>query len=550
MKMDYRQILRTSILLIFLLLGLFLRVNVPYDTLTGVTVAFYFSRADYLEANGKYLKEDSRTLAPYVYKENYPPLPAYIAVPVYKIVKPFGIDFIKFVAYFPLLIYVVTFFAGFVLVKRLYNHDAGLFFSMLLAVTPVAVKSTIKTYYTEEALGILFILFSIYYLIKSEKFDSNFFLAVLFLTLLSLTWQVFLLVDFIIGIVLLLNLKNKKLLAVYSLSILLPLIIGHIASVYIIGLDYSPIYMIKESLITVKEGNEDYFKIAFDRNDLQTPGIKHFFNEFSYFPSFLILAGFVHLLFNFKEAKSKVLVISGVIACIVFFQSLKFRYFAVAPLIIVGAVGAHSLLNLISIKKSQKITLVSVVVFISLIFIWNNVSVPMCDVNLELPPYIQPDNYYPLTFTVKNVGSDPLCDNFTGKQHAFGGIHIEVENATILNVSVYPSDTNMSPKYKVPVRGINWFEAKFNCLPAGQNGTVKIWVLPKNEQVKVNYRCWLPKKNCLEEAPIGLRQAYRADWRNEECIERFPKSGKLCDVNVFAGYFEKKDFYCVSKEIS
>src|SRR3989338_6494991 len=400
----YYNILKVCILLLFLFLGVYLRVKVPYDTLTLNTVAFYFSRAEYLENNGEYLKEDSKTLALYNYKENYPPLPAYIAVPIFKIIKPFGMDFKKFLAYFPVLVYIVTFFVGFVLIKNLYNSDAGLFFSILLSITPVAVKSTIKTYYTEEALGILFIIASVYYLIKSKKIDSNFFFALLFLTLLSLTWQVFLLIDLVIGILFLFNFRNKKLMVIYSVLIICPLIIGHILSVYIIGLDYSPIKMIKESLITLRDGNKDYFRIAFSRVDLLTPGIKHVFNEFGWFISFLILVGFIYLLFNFKEEKNKVLAVSGLVASFAFFYSTKFRYFSMASLIIIGAIGAYSLLNFSLLKKYQKTAIGIITIVIALFFILNKISTPLCSKNLEVPEDMQLGKYYPLTFTVKNIG--------------------------------------------------------------------------------------------------------------------------------------------------
>ena len=50
----------------------------------------------------------------------------------------------------------------------------------------------------------------------------------------------------------------------YGLLALLPFVVGHILSVYIIGLDYSPIYIVNESLITLRDSNKELFKILRD----------------------------------------------------------------------------------------------------------------------------------------------------------------------------------------------------------------------------------------------------------------------------------------------
>lgn len=550
MKKYTYSIFKVSVLLLFLLLGLYLRIRIPYDTLTANTVAFYYSRAEYLENKGSYIKYDDKTFADYKYKENYPPFPAYITVPIYKIVKPFGIDFKRFIAYFPVLIYLVTFFAGFLVMKNLYSQEAGLIFSIILSVTPVAIRSTTKTYYTEEALGMLLIILSLYYIIKSKKFDYNFFLAAIFLTMLSLTWQVFLLVQSMVGILFILSIRNKKLSMMYGALALAPFVIGHILSVYIIGLDYSPIHIVNESLITLRDSDKELFKIAFSRLDLGTPGALHIFNEFGYLISFLILIGFLHLLFNFKEQKNKALLIIGIIAAVAFLTSSKFRYFAFASLGLIAALGAYSLINYNSMKKNQKIALFSIVALLGIFWFLTKINVPKCEVTIDSPLGIEPNKYYPVTFIVKNTGSDPLCDNFTDQRHAFGGIHMEIANVTIINKSSSVQTDNVSLKYRVPILEISWFEAKFDCLKSGETATVTAWVLPHDDKIQVSYRCWFPKRICNRESPLGMRSKYEAEWRDEKCMVRYPNKGELCDAKVFAGYFNKKDFYCYKTEIN
>lgn len=537
--------IKLIVLFIFLIIGIYLRIRIPHETLTANTVAFYFSRAEYFENTGEYLKEDTTTFAGQPYKENYPPFPAYFAVPLYKLAKIFGADFNSYISYFPVLIYLMIFAVGFFIVKDLFSFDAAVIFSILLSITPVAIRATQKNYYTEEALGILFIICSIYYVCKSKRFDFNFFMAAIFLTLLSLTWQVFLLLFFAVGILALINIKNKGLLRIYSLLILLPFLIGHLTSVYLMGIDYSPIYMIKESYITIKEGHKDYFRIAFNRNDLETPGTKNIGSEFGSLPSLLIIIGFITLTFKLKENRSRFLLIIGIIAAASFLQSTKFRYFASAPLLIIGAAGSGSLFNFFSLKKWQKLFILLPIMIVILTLIFRSFAAPSCSVSIDKPEKMEVGKYYPITFIVKNKGLNPQCDNKSG---AFGGIHIEFGNATILNNSVYPAQKNF-PKYRVQFNDFNWFEAAIDCLRSDEKVKVTAWIMPKSENVKLNYRCWLPKKYCLEKAPEGLRPQYSRDWRNEKCIVRYPNSGKQCDVKVYAGYFNRTDFYCISEDL-
>lgn len=538
-------VLKLTVLFIFLVIGLFIRLKVPHETLTGNTVAFYFSRAEHLERTGEYLKEDTTTFAGHPYKENYPPFPAYFAVPLYKLAKIFGVDFSLYISYFPVIIYLMILVGGFFIVKDFFGFDSAVIFSILLSITPVAIRATQKNYYTEEALGIFFIICSIYYVCKSKQFDFNFYMAAFFLTLLALTWQVFLLLFFAVGILALINFRNKRLLLTYSLLIFLPFLIGHITSVYLIGIDYSPIYMIKESYITIKEGHEDYFKIAFNRNDLETPGTKNVAKEFGYLPTLLIMMGFITLTFKLKYNKNRFLLIIGIIAASSFLQSTKFRYFASAPLLIIGAAGSDSIFNFFSLKKWQKLLILLPIIIVVFILIFRSYAAPSCSVSIDKPEKMEVGKYYPIVFTVKNNGFNPKCDN---KSEAFGGIHIEFGNATILNNSVYPIQKKL-PKYRVQFNDFNWFEAVIDCLRSDEEVKITAWIMPKNENVKLDYRCWLPKKYCWEKAPQGLRPQYSRDWRNEKCIVRHPNSGKQCDVNVYAGYFNRTDFHCISEDL-
>ncbi len=535
--------LKFLIVLIFLFVGLYLRTQVPHNTMTANTVAFYFSRAEYLEQTGAYLKEDNTTFAGYSYRENYPPFPAYLSVPTYKVVKIFGVNFNDYISYFPVLLYLVIFFAGFFAVKTLFNLDSAMFFSILFAITPVAIRVTNKNYYTEEALGILFMICSVYFVCKTKKFDFNFAMATFFLALLALTWQVFLLVFFAIGLLAFFSFRNKRIMLAHYCLIILPLILGHIASVYIIGIDYSPISMIEESLITLQEGHEEYFKVAFNRRDLETPGYQNIKNEFGVFTSIMVLAGFAALSFNFKEQKNRFLLFLGAIAGAAFLNSTKFRYFAAGPLLIIGALGSDSLINFFSMKKWHKIVIGLGIGMLLLMFSFKELAAPSCDVSIDAPEDIRAGEYYQVVLTVRNKGFGPECSNQSG---SFGGLHVEFGNATILNYSISPEQSKLI-KYRVQYNDFNWFESVIDCLRPQEEVNVTAWIMPKSNNVKVNYRCWLPRKYCTEEAPVDLRPEYRMDWRNEKCISRHPSKGDICDVKVFAGYINRTDFYCLSK---
>lgn len=534
----------------FFILGLYLRTSMTSDILTGNTVAFYYSRAAYLEKTGSYLKDDNKTFALYPYKENYPPFPALAAIPLYSLIKPFGITFDAFIAYFPVILYLSIFIIGFLIMKSLYDFEAGLFFSIIFSIVPAAINSTIKTYYTEEALGALLLILSAYYIAKSEKVNGKFFLASIFLTLLALTWQVFVMFYFAIILYAILNIKNRKKFFAVLLVVISSLVFAHIISVWIIGIDYSPFQIMRESLITVREGNQPYFKIAFDRTDLNTRGVDNLFNEFGYVASILIFLGLLEQIFNFKENKNKFLLINGVIALSSIIISLKFRYYAMPFLIMAAALGARSLINVQKMKKSQKIfNVMLAIIILVIIFVSTKLIVPSCSVDLNAPASVQKGKYYELTFTMKNNGFDSACDSKYGQEHAFAGLHIEVENAIILNSTYHPRPSNTSLKYRVPYEDVKWLEATFDCINKDMNGSVKVWVMPTAEKIKINYRCWMPKKYCIAAAPQDMRPEYKAVWRNENCMERYPQKGSICMVPVYAGYYKTKDFSCATRQI-
>ena len=544
-------VIKIALILIFFGFGIFLRINAPYNILTNNVVGFYFSRAEYLEINNHNVKEDDNTFAGYPYKENYPPFPAYVSVPIYDLVKIFGVEFETYISYFPVLMYIAIFILGFFLIKSLFDLDTALFFIIIFSVIPAAVYATIKNYYTEEAFGMLLILISIYYLCRIKKFDSNFVFLIVTLTILALTWQVFILINFTILLFMLFYYKNRRVIMLLSLVIILPLVIGHIFSAKIIGIDYSPINMIKESLITVKESGEKHFQIAFDRNNLKTPGYTRIWENFGLLPIFT-LSGFIFLFVNKLEQRNKFILIISMVGLIAFLSSTKFTSFALIPLAITSAVGARSIINLFFLKKPVvKVILILLIFAISIFVIfalYKNTAVPECKVELEAPSDIEKNNYYHVQFSTTNIGFDSKCDNIKGKDHVFGGIHVEFENAIILNSIIKPSQTNLSPKYRVGYENLSWFEALFDCLPRKETVNVSAWIMPKTDSIKINYRCWLPRKYCDSGLPTGLSKIYSSAWRNEDCLERFPKAGKPCQIRVFAGYSGKKDYYCESKE--
>ncbi|MCG2718344.1 MAG: hypothetical protein L6408_05860 [Nanoarchaeota archaeon] len=534
------------LLILILFAGIYIRTDDSFNVMTGNTITFFYARARDLHITNQYPVEDKLNYAPEVFKEDYPPLPAYFTVSLYRISNLFlNTSFYDFILFFPIFMYVILFILGFFIIGNLYNKTAGFFFSALLTIMPAANLLTRKGYYTEEALGVFLILLFFFFFIKSEKKRKYIYPAIIALTLLTLTWQIFILIQ--LG-VLIYFIIYKKGISRYLLILILPLLIGHIISVNIIGIDYSPVYMFKETYMGYKYESTEDFQIAFHRGKLKSMDISRYTEEYSYFGLIFFMLGLFVCAKNFKKPKYSILLIYSILSFIAINKYIKFRFLALVFILILSSIGLDcaykfdifAKLNLGKyVKKYWKIlSILSFIIIIALIPYY--IRDPKCEIDLILPEEnLEIGETYDIILQIRNVGKGALCS-----KTSFSGVHIEVENATIIEKKIQSSTTPAKIIEKSYTSNeADWFEAKFDCLKHNETGIVTFSIKPYTTPVKVNYRCWIPQF-CLKLPPKNINPLYKAAWRNEKCLHRKPSGGSLCRVPVYAGYTEKQDYYC------
>lgn len=549
------KIICFALLLFVMCTGVYVRTEGSPDCITSNTASFFYARARDLQVNNQYPLEDRLNYAPEVFKEDYPPFPAYFAVGVYRLVSFFcNVSFHHFIVILPVLMYVILFVAGFFIVANLYGKLAGFFFAILLTIIPAASLLTQKGYYTEEALGVFLIILFFFFFIKSKKNNKYVYLAITALTLLSLTWQIFLWV--FAGVLVHLMFYRKKL-THHLLILILPLLVGHIISVNIIGLDYSPVYMLKEAYVGYKYESSEDFKIAFDRVDLRPIGFQKYTEDFTYLGLIFSVLGLFVCLKNLKKHEYATLLVYSILGFTAVIKYVKFRFFSLVFIIMLSSLGMSYAYNFDIVtrlrlkgyfkklrKYSKKILKVLVIILLILagILTVQHIRNPECEITLILPEEkIEIGRVYDITLQIENIGEGALC-----RKDAFSGVHIEVENASVLEKKAYSSIT----KGEVAEKGyttdqIGWFEAKFDCLKHNNKGRVTFSIKPYALPVKLNYRCWIPQF-CLRPPPKEILPEFKMAWRNEKCLHRKPSEGSLCSVPVYAGYVEKQDYYCKS----
>jgi len=541
---NHNQLILFLILFFILLFGFYLRVKDVPDKIAINTVSYYYKLSMDLKNENQYPLDYSEGLYPVKYKENSPPFLALFTFFLYKLSSPLHIDFYYFIIYFPLLMYLSLFIFGFIFVANLYNKTAGLFFVVLLSIAHLSVKLTVKGYYTEETLGVLLILFSIFFLIKSEKNSNYVFLAILALTLLQLTWQVFIFVLMGVLILLVIKIKSKKHLIKYLAILILPLLLAHMISIYFIGIDYSPISMFKESYLGVRESNTEDFKIAFDRVKLQPMELESFIESYSHIGAVFLIFGLFICLKNIKQSKYHTILIFTILSMVFLLKYTKFRFFALVPILIMSSIGLEAVLN--KSEKYKKYFILIALIIAGGFLIMANYH-PKCNMELSVPEKMKINETYNITIQVKNTGKNPLCSNkLFDRNRPFGGLHIEVENAKIINKKVHSLFTSVQTMDQYSINDIDWFEVTIDCLKKSAVSKVKFTVRPYKLPIKINYRCWIPDK-CNEKPSEELRPEYRISWRNEKCLQRSPEKGQFCKVKVYAGYREKQDYSCFSE---
>lgn len=567
------KIIKLAVLLTFFFIGVCIRNLRNSGELVNNLSAFYYARTNFLVQNNAYPIHDTNGFAPTVYIENYPPFLSYFTYFIYLLVKIFTeINIYTFVVYYPLIVFALIFVSGFFITKKIFNLNVAIFFTGFLSLTPLSISLTRPTLYTEESLGVLLFLTTFYFLIKSKENCKNLLLAIASLTLLSLTWQMFLFFDILLLLLIFFNLKKFNLVKKYLLILVLPILMAHFISIYIIGIKYSPIGIFYETYLTFKLKNDLNYNIVFSpiftnyRADLTNITFQNFIDSYSPLSLILFPLGMFISLINFRKDSYRITLLAAFLSLIFIIFLEKLRYSMLPFVLIMNSIALQYAYEKISKVRRLKIknirrflkqkiekifhnkiilfSIIMVSVLILIIVFYLITKIPKPYVEISAPEKLELGKDYNVTVKLTNLGEDSLC--FSGHN----GLHIEVENAFIKDIKSVSDFTYAWVPYKGYSNNITWFETKYTCILKGQSASAEFIIEPVNLPVNIYYRAWMPQLYCLYGVPLGMNPKYAAAWRNEKCLHRFPLFyDEECKVPVFAGYTEKQYFSCARKTI-
>lgn len=573
--------------------GFYLRVSNPDSSAAKVynVNAYYFYKSQYLNDHGRLPEKDIWSFAPEAFPENVPPLLAYGTVGAFKLAKLFkpDIDFYGLAMFFPVIVYVLWAFFGFWLVIRLFDSRiCGFIFVGLLAVAPLSFDLTVYGHYTEESLGAFLFFLALVFLIKfiESKKRVFFWLAVFSLTAFYLVWQQFPLFFaglFFIGLIEILKEQagRRRLLFHFMLLAVLPLIFGHLISCCLLGTAYSPVSMIYEAWLGAKDMNSDFIRTAMFRQDWRNLYLDEFIALISLAGWILIGGGFLKSILCRKEPKYKVILIFSVLTLAIAVKFFKSRYLALPSFLLIASSAGELFFNKnqkdwqelagffrppraffarLSSRTKQIFYPAVLILLILLLFFCSCLLFRKKERKLFPLPTIAVssslENFgaggaYKIEMKLANRGGDSFSDPV-----AFGGLHVEVENAEVENIVSWTDhgESQVVIKPDAQRENIYWFEVKCSGLKSAEAAYAWFKIIPKVGPVSIYYRGWLPAEPTFWQrlkTMINLAPEYRNwrnSWRSEDAIRRNPAnddvSREFCPVRVFAAHENLQDFRC------
>ena len=340
-------------LLVLIATGINLRTEAAHKYMTINTATFFFERASYLEKNGRYPTVDETSFAPLTRAEDYPPGLAYAAVTAYRVTKPFHkYNFYEFAAIFPVGMYIVILLAGYWCITKMYSRPAGLIFAALFTILPAAVKLTSALYFTSESVGIFLFLISTFFVIKIEEQPLLYTaLSIISVTFFVLTYQLFIPFLIVIAIVTVTRSERKNLALAYISVLILPLIIGHLISREVVGIDYSPFNVFRELFIGISESKTEHYKMAMGRTKLKPLDLAGYERNFSWIIIPLLFAGLIACIRKIKTTAYLIPLLACIIGMTLAFHYLKYRFIALPFMLVVSAIGWDFLYNILHPDK-------------------------------------------------------------------------------------------------------------------------------------------------------------------------------------------------------
>lgn len=555
------------------------------DIPTNNVASYYFDKSQRLANDGVFPKEDIWDFAPTIHEENAPPFLAYFTAALYKpITLVTDADFYQFAHVFPIFIFGFWLISLFFVFRDFFGVRTALAGAALFSFLPVSVSLTTRGIYTQETLGTWLLFLSVYFLIKLTQETAvrgnKFFLwgGMLVITMLVLTWQQFVIFYGAAALVVFYLFLTKhqyfrNIIARWSVVLLVPLIAGEMISQLFIGIDYSPFGMIGEFFFGLLHYNNPDLILAMSRSDWLNLTWGAFYDHFGILGILLGALGLAAVLFDRKNLKKVLIGFFSIVGfgMLMFFE--KDRFFALSLLLYLFALGLVTLFEpqtlihrvkyvavfcknyLKNIKFSQKYIIISLaligIIVLAGVFERFYASPPI--------PNISISNFNGevgeserVIVELKNNGGRPITN-----KNAFGGLHIEVQNALVSDVTAFSSSTKSRVSFKnfASVGNIFFFETKYDYVHSGESGIVSFTITPYAKPVKIYYRGWLPGRCSLEDQQDALEDLLpewqdlgRAGWRSENCIQRSPAytdtKESACRVPVFAAHKELQDFRC------
>ncbi len=148
----------------------------------------------------------------------------------------FNVDLFTAVALMPAFVGSLTIFPIYGIAKEVKNDRAAMFAAFLAAMSPGLLQRTVTGFYDNESVGILLVLLSLYFFVKSERSEKNInysVLAGLALGLLTINWglyrYVYELLALYVVIITLIGKADTETITSYVITIFLALSIGSVA---------------------------------------------------------------------------------------------------------------------------------------------------------------------------------------------------------------------------------------------------------------------------------------------------------------------------------
>lgn len=354
-KDNLRPLIFILALTVIFMLGIDLRARYTHSQMSINTVSFFYKRALYLYREGSYLPKSHSDLTGYIGREDYPPFLAYFAVGSYNLTNWIhGLSFYQYIAYLPLLLYCLIFLSGIYIITKLFSPQVALIFACLYALMPVAVRMTVIGYYTPEALGVMLTLLSLYFLIESERRFYFTYWAIICSTLLILTWQLFIVFFVIVLVRLAIHFRSPSQLKRHLLILSAPFLLAHLISIYIIKIDYSPLYILKEIYLGFIYSKTEDYAIALYRAKLRPLNFRLYLDNFGYFGVIFLPFGILECLKNIKEGKYYIFLFGFLLTLLLLSIYIKYRMIALPFLLVVCSIGGSYIYRAIAANLNKR----------------------------------------------------------------------------------------------------------------------------------------------------------------------------------------------------